>query len=436
MIELIVFLLFLNICAFIIMNRVLLNPINILGFGFFISSIALFFSRNIWLVNLSQKTVDLIIFSILFFCLGVLVPYGTFFLQKNFLNLNVPFNNNKKSINKFVYNSHLNAIIVFVIMFQSVLLILLYNQLKNFTGGGSLGTIIAYYRNTAMSVNASDVALTGWLNQGLRLGRAFSYVLVFVGLYRTIIEKKRFSLIYFFPILLYFLQSLLMGGRLELIRVFIFIVTISYFLYFYRSGSVEKANKLVIKASGAGIVFLPLFYVLKGFLGRSSTDGFVQYISRYLGGPIESFDLFLKSGVLGQHNVGQETFEGIYSFFSKYTMNNQMTTFRWIQSPNGIWVGNVYTGMRRYYADFGKIGCYLLMLLLGLIFGTFFVRILLRIVNKKMNYFELICYSFFIYSLLFQFFDDTFYSTALSIGTLAQLIEMFVFYKLIISEKS
>lgn len=99
-------------------------------------------------------------------------------------------------------------------------------------------------------------------------------------------------------------------------------------------------------------------------------------------------------------------------------------------APTGIWVGNVYTAFRRYYSDFGLSGVAILMFMLGIFFGILFSNIVRGHMRKEIAGFSIILYSFYFYSLVFTFFDDTFYTTAISLGSLVQIIEMYAIYRL------
>ncbi|MTV44646.1 oligosaccharide repeat unit polymerase, partial [Streptococcus pneumoniae] len=84
---------------------------------------------------------------------------------------------------------------------------------------------------------------------------------------------------------------------------------------------------------------------------------FISYITRYMGGSIQLFDLFVIDPIRRNKELGAETFSGIYEMLAKLGFdNNIIKGLEWRVSPNYYSLGNVYTAIRRYYSDFGVIG--------------------------------------------------------------------------------
>ncbi|MDT3394791.1 MAG: oligosaccharide repeat unit polymerase, partial [Bacillota bacterium] len=231
-------------------------------------------------------------------------------------------------------------------------------------------------------------------------------------------------------VIFYAVESFLMGGRLEIIRTFIYVISVVYFLYCYKDRSVDGANAKALSFSKWIVIILPLFYLVKSFIGRTAVESFGEYILRYLGGPLASFEVFINRNISYDTPFGQETFTGIYLYLSKKS-GNVIPVPGWIKSPTGLWVGNVYTGLRSYYYDFGFIGTLVMMALLGVFFGYLFSTVWRNIKQHRLRPFPLILYSFFLYSLVFEFFDDTFFSTAITFGSAMQVIIMYVIYRLV-----
>lgn len=419
MLILIMFFLIMNILAFFIFKFNLLNPINVYSIGFLISVISLYFAKNIWNVSLYSQTVSLIIIGSIAYFFGVLIVNIKLFIKKN--------NNTNKSLAiSYSIKSNVTIVAGVITALQVITTLMLYRTLKSFAPGGSLSSMISYFRNTSMSNDSDMVSLPFTLNQLINFNMAGSFVLVFVFLYGRILLNKKVSQLAIVPIFFYMLQSILMGGRQQLLRVIIFVIGSSYFLYMYKYKSPTVSNRWVLSKSKWLLLFLPFFYLLKFFIGRTSTDNFFQYLIRYLGGPIESLDIYLRGGVLGEHLPGQETFTSLYK-----VINNSPVTFRWAQSTTGVWVGNVFTGIRRYYSDFGTIGVIVILLCLGLIFGVSYYFVLNRNDFKcPRSSFALIFYSFYLYSIFFEFFDDTFMSVVVSMGGILKILELYLFYKI------
>lgn len=414
-----------GIIGILLFDGIAMNPATVISSGFFVGTIALLFSTHDWQVQLSSKTVELICIGIICFLIGTFLPYITLKLKTKG---NVT--KNREIAEQTYTNINSNIIAILGILFQISVTLYLYIYLKSVTHGNGLSEIISTFRNSTMSNGDDGLQIVGILKQLQVFSMAYSFVFAFLYFYKKIIEGKKGSILYLIPLLFYVIQSLLTGGRLQIFRVILFIGANIYFLQLYKKSSPSYANSFILKVGKWIIYIIPLFYFLKNFLGRTSEDSFFQYIFRYLGGPIEGFDLFIKSNYSYYHMFGQETFSGIYSLLSKFGIENQPIKLSWVMAPTGIWVGNVYTSLRRYYSDFGFSGVVILMFILGVIFGIIFSNIMRGYLKKQISGFSIILYSFYLYALVFTFFDDTFYTTAISLGSIVQIIEMYLIYRL------
>ncbi|KHO13588.1 hypothetical protein OA78_0349 [Latilactobacillus curvatus] len=423
MLLILILALFVIIVISFIIDNVILNPVVVMCSGFLVGSISFLASSQRWGIGLSVRTFWITILAIICFSLAIVLCN---FLVKTF--------SREGKYEIILINYNLQIITVVTIFLQLFAVIFLYYSLKKITGSSELSKMISTYRTTLMSDSASDVRLPGLLNQILKVNMASSFVILFAGLYGRIILEKKKIIIYFIPIIFYAIESLLMGGRLEIIRTFIFIISVVYFLYCYKNKSVNEANTKALSYSKWIVVILPLFYFIKSFIGRTAIESFGEYILRYLGGPLASFEVFVNRNISYDAPFGQETFTGLYAYLSKKT-GDVVPILGWIKSPTGLWVGNVYSGLRRYYYDFGFLGTLVMMTLLGLFFGYLFCNIWKGIKENKLKPFLLILYSFFLYSLVFEFFDDTFFSTAITLGSATQIAIMYIIYKLMFKKE-
>lgn len=419
---------FFGTLGIIFFNYIAINPSTVVSAGFLVGTLALLFSIQDWQVQLSFKTIQLISLGLGFFLVGSLLPYIAFKVNRK----NEKLIGDQALYEKKIIRARVNStsIAIIAVFFQIFVTVYLYIYLRSATQGTGLSEIISTFRNSTMSSGDDGLQITGFLKQLQVFSMAYSFVFAFLYFYKRIVEDYKCSFLYIIPLLFYIFQSLLTGGRLQIFRVILFIGSSIYFLQLYKKDSPSYANYFILKVGKWIIGIIPVFYFLKNFLGRTSEDSFFQYIFRYLGGPIEGLDLFIKSNYSYSHMYGQETFAGVYSLLAKSGIENQPIKLSWIMAPTGIWVGNVYTAFRRYYSDFGLSGVAILMFMLGIFFGVLFSNIVRGHMRKEIAGFSIILYSFYFYSLVFTFFDDTFYTTAISLGSLVQIIEMYVIYRL------
>ena len=210
-----------------------------------------------------------------------------------------------------------------------------------------------------------------------------------------------------------------------MIAIVAYIFTINNY-YSNKNGTLLGKN--LIKIAIIMLIVLYLFSFTRTLVGRTSKDNFIDYISRYFGGSIQLFDMYLENPTPKSNIWGKETFFGINKFLSQIgVINANYTLHLEFRSSNGVSLGNVYTSFRRMIQDFGVSGLIILNFLFGIIMTCYynFIKNSKSIDKISLKY---IFYFMILHSVVLTPFSDFFFSTILSINYLN-----IAFYMIIIS---
>ena len=274
-------------------------------------------------------------------------------------------------------------------------------------------------------------------------GYVISYLYIYFFVYNVVSTKKvRQYISYIIPILIYAVQSVLFGGRTGLLQMITVAgVSFYYIVAFKRKFRFSKVvSKYIGKILIALIVVLFLFRVLNDISGRGKSEmSLLYYISVYIGGGMKNLDSFLQSNYkIVQKGFGWETFAGIYNFlkrFSNIPYDGLVLEFQ--PSINGLFLGNVYTAIRRYYYDFGWTGVVVIPAILGGII-TIIERNCRETIKslhvKSKPYAEAKCilYGIFTYGLVIFFIEDFVFLNIVSVDYFLKITELFVIDTLLI----
>lgn len=297
--------------------------------------------------------------------------------------------------------------------------------------GNSMGVFGAsYYYRVYVAESSSNVGVSTLINQFLKLGRGFGFVSIFILCYNLQVKKSVKGQIPLFGFVVIFaLQAIIGGTRGLLLWIVGMAFTVSYVSHRKIHGFKPRDNrKYFVIALRLLIVVLVAFFLLK-FLVRigNNDNSLFSYISYYLSGSIQNFNLYIMQPA-GQNTVwGQETFIGLYNTLDTFGLvdasaiypTNGMLEFR---VSNGVNIGNVYGAFRRYYQDFGVLGVITLQMICSIFFNALYKKV--RYANS-INNFRFFLYALFSYHLYEIAIDDFIYRSGLSFN---MLTTVFVYY--------
>ena len=147
-------------------------------------------------------------------------------------------------------------------------------------------------------------------------------------------------------------------------------------------------------------------------------------MTSYFGGSFQLLDQYMNT----QRNtsLGVESFPGILQSMYKLGIYNDYIhkSLEFRTTPTGIYLGNIYTGLRRFYNDFGYIGLIGMQFLYGFIFeGVYTVIRKMRTLNTK-KVLLITAYGTMLFAVVTQAMEDHFW---IDIG-LGYIIELAVFW--------
>lgn len=288
-----------------------------------------------------------------------------------------------------------------------------------------------YVKNidTGLSVNFIVSNLTD-------LGYVLSYLYIFFLIYNILSTRKiKKYIMYLLPIGIYAVQSILFGGRTGLLQMLVLTGT----LVFYLVASIRNKRMRTVfryymkRLIPVGICALLIFWYLNDVSGRSGTNmSPFYYISVYIGSGIKNLDSFLRNfdGICGNDGFGWETFCGIYTFIKRFTnINYDGLVLEFQPRINGLFMGNIYSAIRRYYYDFGVAGIIILPSVISIVLTILEKKtrkIVFGLNTKSSSSSEAVCiiYGIFVYAVVIFFMEDFFFINIISVNYLLKILEL------------
>ncbi|MCD7835251.1 MAG: oligosaccharide repeat unit polymerase [Lachnospiraceae bacterium] len=209
-------------------------------------------------------------------------------------------------------------------------------------------------------------------------GSAFVFLFIFANNFveckisKVSLPKKNYMLL--IPGAIYMAQKIMLGGRYTAIAFIIAAIFCFYLLYQYIDNwRCAISFKYLVWVLLLSVLIVVVFWAIKNFIGRDSDAGILEYVSRYLGSSYELFDIYLDDPPAKAY----QTFGYLIRSFNKlgWTDIPVRTTHEFRFSDSGVLIGNVYTGLRNYYNDFGMIGVFFMSMLKSMIFTGMYCKI-------------------------------------------------------------
>ena len=359
---------FLLILALSLNDYEILSPSVIVSIMWLFSTICASYNIETWGIALHTNTFIVITFGIFMFIFIGFVARKVPTLSVS----NYRFNRISIGNRNFVNHSiHINwAIVIMLVLLGVITVLLQYRWLVSAAGGvGSWTDMMDDYRNETGSYNENAEAKPSILSNLEFLLRVSTYILTYVAIYNIIHGKadKKHLLIAPLP-LCYIADKILNAGRGDILIYFGAVVLMFYVMTQQKVGWKRKVSRKFINVlfvCGFSILFL--FSASRALVGRKDQTDPVYYITRYAGGSIELFDLFLQDKKMMNDKAifGKETLAPLMNFLGK-----KMNIPQWVyihhlefRSHNGARLGNVYGAFRYYIHDFGYVGFVVLTIL-------------------------------------------------------------------------
>ncbi len=418
-------LLVLAILSYLLFDRDVLAPPTVVSVVMLFGSLCTLYNEELWGLEFSHETVLLVVSGVASFLVGGFLAFII---------------TNSHRINKARFNHHLYSLepiniektkTIIVILFQAAVVIWLFLQLRQLTGGAMWTDIVSTFRSQK-SLNPSDYTLR--LPVLLKQCISFCFYLAFSYCYivgNNIAAQAKQTFLNWIPIVLSTVMAFMQGYRSDMLRFWIALLVVTYVLKMRSVGWKKgKDTKILLKKllySAIGIAFI--FVIMRSFVGRTTSKDVIDYLTFYAGCPLAALDAFIKEPLLPSEIFGKETFYtlnvniGILFNIPELRGYNFFKEFR--QSPNGTWIGNVYTGFRPPYYDFGFAGMIVVMIIMGLFFTYFYIKVREKYGNDPID-FRLQLYSYVAYTFFMYFYNC--YNTFISLSIVKAALCFYVFH--------
>lgn len=402
---------------FLISDKDFLHPAVLFCLTFFASVVMCILNQESYAISFSGET--FIVLTIGFICMTV---------------INYLFNHGGKSIRSFtdMGEIHVPAVIeIFALVIQVLATYYFWVYLRNLSlangSGLKLSEMIATFDNLSKFQQDTLYSLHVTIPMVFRICNPISEVIGYIALYffiHNFLAAKKIDFLPLLSILLLIISCLMSGSRSPLFRIFTFAIIQIYIYWLKQHKHFKISYKTFLICSVVIIVAWIIAFSSMKFMGRDvSHVNIKEYIFIYLGSPLLNLDTFIRShsilaiGQAGPGLFGSQTFGTLYAYIAKllklpYPHIENLHVF--IQSPNGIDTGNVYTTYMPFIYDFGIFG-----MIPAVLFMCFYYVYSYKIIMKcqtNKGYFELFIYAYLFNDLLMLPFASRFYNTILSPG--------------------
>lgn len=286
---------------------------------------------------------------------------------------------------------------------------------------GIPGMIFVLRQAMVVEPDADVLQLGTALNLGISFVKAAGLVCLYLIVYK-LFNKDNGWLWYIVPILCLIINIILATGRGGFISIVAAIVFDIFIIG--KQSQDKKINKEIIRYSAILVaVFIPIFFILGSLTGKDEALNFNDTVSIYLGSSILCFDYFLNHGWITPELFGFNTFRGFYGIIGRFigglpAQSNHSEMVRWQEYSS-----NVYTCFAPYITDFGVIGSFIVIILVGLFFGYMW-RVFL---NQKTVTFHSVVYGGLLgYALSMFSIAERLLSNYIALNVIAQLLLIYI----------
>lgn len=401
-----ILILILLIISLIIYDYDIISPPVIICAVYLFSVYAAMYNIDAWKINLSGITISYILIGLIVFCIS------SFIVKKKYANKPIV----KKPITVIEFRKNKLIIIYLVAIVCTYLYLREVSSIVN-KYGPDYNMAMADFR---ADFSYGEQNLSFISNQAYKVLSCISFVFLYVFCNNVgATNKWRKNLIFLVPVCLSIYTSLRSGSRAPLIQVFtMFVVLLFIFQNIYGRYEKRKILRYLLYISSGSIAFLIIFSAIRFFVGRQNESDLIDYISTYVGGSIQLFDLYLKHPE-EVTSKGMETFGALYNNLAKlgFIDGKEAIMHKEFRYSNGILLGNVYTAFRAFHHDLGLFGIIFFQFIEGLFFTIYYEKIK-RLKNKKTISIALVMYGILMMPLFEHAIQEQFFSNYMCLNTL------------------
>lgn len=403
-------------------DRDIVCPAFIYLSGYVASIFCALYNVNRWAIHLHWETVFVLVYGTLLFLVAsyctkkfMLRKYGDILAEDGYKEGRV-IRYNKK----FVWWFCLLQFLFFIV--QVAYIVSLVSKVDSVSG---LNDAMIFFRNfNSYSVQWMSSKTYFVINQISQIIMMSQYVLVYILTNNYVLERSlRGNYSILLSLTISTVQILFLGGRSLLIIVVA--ATLLLYVFFRRQYSgyvfcVTIKNCLrVVLILTVGMV---MFYYAKFIVGRGGGITFSEipnYITMYVGGPIQLLDMFLQNPPSPSEIPGKETFYSLVTEIIRLGFVDwepYIIHLEFRSATTGAFLGNIYTSYRSYLYDFGYIGLTILPILFAVFSNYVYYSFKKKDCDLVINPYGML-YLLILSALLFDYVRCFFFSNFLSLMT-------------------
>lgn len=412
--------------AYVISDRDIMSPSVLFIAGFILAIIAAMMHIQDWGIDLSKKTVIIIVLGNASFLVTDII-YKMIHKQ-SYLGI-------KEELIEIKIENWKTGV---VILLGVVTMLLYYREIVRLATYAEsywqeFGVMVAYKR----AITYGTVSINTAVNQMTKLVYSFGYIYAYIFMNNLFAAKGkgkiRKNVIYLIPVCMYAMMSIIKGNRIDIMGLVVMLMFL-YYMFLHKKIGWDKhiSEKLLRRAIIVFIIGMITFYYTKGLVGRVSSLNLLEYITQYIGGSIQLLDIYVRDGVTTVATTPfGETLTGLLNGLKKIGLMNvdirKQLEFRY--TSTGVYLGNVYTALRRYYHDGGWIGVIAFPAILSCFMNYFYGNIKQYnsyVINRM---YKIIIYASLIYVVPFQAMEDSFWINKVTIGYMMELMILYICLK-------
>lgn len=371
------------IVSFFISNKDIISPPVILCAVYVLSISSAMYNIAAWRINLSEEAVLYISSGMISFCIISFITHKRFayYTPTKILDTIILIPKSK---------------LLFALLISIICYILYVREINSFVGsfGSDYSLAMQQFRE---EFSYGDMKLSFVANQAIKVLSAIAFVYIFIISNNISTNKSwKYKLLYLVPVVLLCHASLKSGVRAMSIQIFtMFLVFIIFFKRKYGHYDNKKVVKYILYIGGGSVLFLIAFSAIRYFVGRQNDSDIMEYLTAYIGGSIQLFDLYLQSPN-EVDTLGLETFGAFYNNLVKLGIidGKEQVMHMEFRYSNGILLGNVYTSFRAFHHDLGYWGIILFSAIEGFFFTYYYEKM------KKLRRSQLISAPLILYGVL------------------------------------
>lgn len=427
--TLFIFLIMMIFISYFLCEGEIIAPLSVSCISYTISCLFAMILGWRYSLDIEFNTIVVIALSIITFAIGdVFVRY----IEKRKNKLYKTLENDEKLNKEPIKITNINfSILLMINIIVAILMLKEIYRISIIAGNpGGYSEMFAYYRNY-ISFNAKNSLDTGAsiniiVSQMMKFSIVSGYIYIYIYLYNKIrCNRPKANKKLIILILTTCIVSLLTGGRLQLLYYMCAAISMGFMLSNIQFGWNKNVSKDYFKV-GLKIILisLPIFYILATIVGRDVGQiKFIDYISVYAGGSILGLDDFIKYPIYDNSHFATETLREMYKLLYRLKIGDFISNAGLEFRNVGPFIGNVYTGLRRYIHDYGYMGMLIIQFLFGVTCSKFYFYI-----RNKNKHFTYILYGMLVYAVFLQSIEEYFIRTIFTVNTATQIIiAMFIY---------